>query len=263
MHDDDRQRGWILSRRDVLKYLGLSGAALLAACQPPVDDPTQISSVTPSVKPTIPPIPSSTPTSGIVALPSCIVRPEMTEGPYYVDADFNRSDIRSDPVTGIVKEGALLTISFKVSQVTEIECVLLEGAKVEIWHCDAEGVYSGVSDPGFDTSAQKFLRGYQVTNATGLASFITVYPGWYPGRTVHIHFKIHYDGPFQSTVFTSQLFFDDSLSDQVFSQPPYSNRGQRPTLNISDPIFNNQLLLNVTPTSEGYAGVFDIGLQLD
>jgi protocatechuate 3,4-dioxygenase beta subunit len=117
------------------------------------------------------------------------------------------------------QEGSL-TISFKVS-VTEIECVLLEGAKVEIWHCDAEGVYSGVSDPGFDTSAQKFLRGYQVTNAAGLASFITIYPGWYPGRTAHIHFKIHYDGPFQSTVFTSSYF--RTLWRSSFSQPPYSN----------------------------------------
>jgi protocatechuate 3,4-dioxygenase beta subunit len=262
MHNDDRQRGRILSRRDVLKYLGVSGAALLAACQLPVDDPTQISSITPTPKPTIPPIPTPTSGSGTVALPTCVVRPELTEGPYYVDADFNRSDIRSDPVTGTVKEGSLLTISFIVSQVTEIECVPLEGAKVEIWHCDAEGIYSGVSDPGFDTTAQKFLRGYQVTNAAGQASFITIYPGWYPGRTVHVHFKIHFDDPNQSTVFTSQLFFDDALSDQVFSQPPYSNRGQRSTLNASDRIYNNQLLLNVTPTNEGNAGTFDIGLQM-
>ena len=180
-----------------------------------------------------------------------------------MDADINRSDIRSDPVTGTVKEGSLLTISFIVSQVTEIECVPLEGAKVEIWHCDAEGVYSGVSDPGFDTTAQKFLRGYQVTNTDGQVSFITIYPGWYPGRTVHIHFKIHFDAPHQSTVFTSQLFFEDVLSDQVFLQPPYSNRGQRPTLNSSDRIYSDQLLVNVTQTNNGYAGVFDIGLQLD
>jgi len=260
MHDDDRQRGQVLSRREVLKYLGVTGAALLAACQSLPDESNEIFSITQSP---ISPIPSPTPGSGNGALPSCVVRPEMTEGPYYLDADFNRSDIRSDPVTGIVKEGSLLTINFNVSQVTGSGCIPLEGAKVEIWHCDAEGVYSGVSDPGFDTSAQKFLRGYQVTNASGQASFITIYPGWYPGRTVHIHFKVHYDAPDLSRVFTSQLFFEDPLSDQVFSQPPYSNRGQRPTRNSSDRIYNDQLLLNVMPANKGYAGFFDIGLQLE
>ncbi len=260
MHDDDRQWGQVLSRRDVIKYMGVTGEALLAACQSLPDDPNEIFSITQSL---ISPFPSPTPGSGNGVLPSCVVRPEMTEGPYYLDADFNRSDIRSDPVTGIVKEGSLLTINFDVSQVTGGGCIPLEGAKIEIWHCDAEGVYSDVTDPGFDTSAQKFLRGYQGTNASGQASFITIYPGWYPGRTVHIHFKVHYDAADQGRVFTSQLFFEDALSDQVFSQPAYSNRGQRPTLNSSDRIYNNQLLLNVMPANKGYAAFFDIGVQLE
>ena len=92
-----------------------------------------------------------------------MVHPEVTEGPYYVDEDLNRSDIRSDPSTGAVKDGALLTLTFNVSQVSGSGCTPLEGAKVEIWHCDAAGVYSDVSDPGFNTKGQKFLRGFQTS----------------------------------------------------------------------------------------------------
>jgi protocatechuate 3,4-dioxygenase beta subunit len=114
---------------------------------------------------------------------------------------------------------------------------------------------------------QKFLRGYQETDANGQATFISIYPGWYSGRAVHIHFKIHEDssdqsGSYQSLVFTSQLFFDDSLSDQVFSQAPYASKGQRDMLNSTDRIFNDQLLLAVTQKGEGYVGRFDIGLEM-
>jgi protocatechuate 3,4-dioxygenase beta subunit len=84
-----------------------------------------------------------------------------------VDEELNRTDIRSDPTSGVFKEGALLALTFNVSQISEAGCAPLEGAKVEIWHCDAEGVYSDVSDPGFNTEGQKFLRGYQVTDANG------------------------------------------------------------------------------------------------
>ena len=252
MENDDLPVGQILSRREALKLLGLTGAAFLAACTPGASDileatstPTQATSAT---------------TSG--ALPACVVRPEVTEGPYYVDEELNRSDIRADPSTGEVKEGALLTLTFNVSRVSDGSCTPLEGAKVEIWHCDADGVYSDASDPGFDTTGQKFLRGYQVTDANGQATFVTIYPGWYSGRTVHIHFKIHHDTSDQSSVFISQLFFDDSLSDQVFSQEPYASRGQRDRLNSTDNIYNEQLLLDVTQAGEGYAATFNIGLEM-
>jgi protocatechuate 3,4-dioxygenase beta subunit len=191
-----------------------------------------------------------------------MVRPKVTEGPYYVDEDLNRSDVRSDPATGPVKEGALLALTFRVSQASNGGCAALQGAKVEIWHCDAAGVYSDVSDPGFNTMGQQFLRGYQVTDANGQATFATIYPGWYSGRTVHIHFKVHRDTSAQSSVFTSQLFFDDSLSDQVFSQAPYAARGRRNTLNSTDRIYNDQLLLAVTQTDESYAATFDIMLPM-
>ena len=252
MENDDLPVGQILSRREALKLLGVSSAAFLAACVPGASDVIETAGVSTQA--------TSAPTAG--ALPACVVRPEVTEGPYYVDEDLERMDIRSDPSTGEVKEGALLTLTFNVSQISNGGCTPLEGAKVEIWHCDAAGVYSDVSDPGFDTTGQKFLRGYQVTDANGQATFITIYPGWYSSRAVHIHFKIHNDTSDQSSVFTSQLFFDDSLSDQVFTQSPYASKGKRDTLNSVDRIYNEQLLLDVSQADEGYAATFNIGLQM-
>jgi protocatechuate 3,4-dioxygenase beta subunit len=180
MDNDDLPVGRILSRREVLKLLGITSATLLVGCAPEASS---------TLEPTSAPA-QTTSASTTGDVPACVVRPEMTEGPYYVDEDLNRSDVRSDPGTGEVKEGALLTLTFNVSQVSDGSCSSLEGAKVEIWHCDAEGVYSDVSDPGFNTEGEKFLRGYQVTDENGQATFVTIYPGWYSGRTVHIHFKV-------------------------------------------------------------------------
>ena len=260
MENDDRQRGKILSRREALAIFGTAGAAFLAACAGLSDAemPTATASQSASAALT-----QTLSTVASEALPACVVKPELTEGPYYVDEELNRSDIRSDPTSGGVKDGALLALSFRVSQVGSSGCTPLQGAKVEIWHCDAAGVYSDVSDPGFNTVGQKFLRGYQETDANGDAAFVTIYPGWYSGRTVHIHFKVHNDASNQSHEFTSQLFFDDSLSDQVFTQEPYASKGQRNTLNSTDNIYNDQLVLDVSKEAEGYAATFDIGLQMD
>ncbi len=155
-------------------------------------------------------------------MPACVARPALTEGPYFVDEKLNRSDIRSDPSDGSVRQGALLALTFRVSQLTNA-CAPLGGASVDVWHCDAAGVYSDVSDPGFSTVGKKFLRGYQVTDSSGVAKFTTIYPGWYQGRAVHIHFKIRsHTGSGSAYEFTSQLFFDDNITDQVYTQAPYS-----------------------------------------
>ena len=90
------------------------------------------------------------------------MKPELTEGPYYVDPQLERSDIRSDPATGVLSEGLPLAITFLVSSIDGSACGAFEGALVDVWHCDAQGIYSGVQDPRFDTSDQAFLRGYQI-----------------------------------------------------------------------------------------------------
>jgi protocatechuate 3,4-dioxygenase beta subunit len=169
------------------------------------------------------------------------VKPELTEGPYFVDTRLERSDIRSDPTTGVLSEGLPLAITYLVSRIEGSDCAALEGALVDIWHCDAEGVYSGVQDPRFDTSDQAFLRGYQVTDASGMATFQTIYPGWYSGRAVHIHFKIRTDPDSDSGLeFTSQLFFDDALSAAVYAQAPYADKGTQDVPNSADGIFRSR-----------------------
>ncbi|MEW5987889.1 MAG: twin-arginine translocation signal domain-containing protein [Chloroflexota bacterium] len=261
---DDKQVGTILNRREFLKLLGAVGATVLVGCGPGQSvDEAPTSAATQAVSG------GATPTllaTAAATLPSCIVRPEMTEGPYFVDERLNRSDIRSDLSDGSVKEGVPLLLAFNVSQVTNDGCVPLAGAQVDVWHCDAFGVYSDVTDPGFSTVGQKFLRGYQVTDASGKAQFVTIYPGWYDGRTVHIHFKIRTDpDSARGYEFTSQLFFDDALTDQVYQQAPYSSRGQRTLRNEGDNIFQNggeQLILQLTKDGEGYAATFDVGLQM-
>lgn len=199
---------------------------------------------------------------------TCVVRPELTEGPYYVEEDLERSDIRVDTSDGTTRPGAVLNLAFEVTEVIDGACVPLEGAIVEIWHCDASGQYSDVSDGGFDTRGQNFLRGYQLTDENGLAGFTTIYPGWYSGRAVHIHFKVRSSSSASEAFeFTSQLFFDDVLTDDVHSEFPYALKGYRDTLNASDGIYRSggdQLLLDVTGNStDGFLSVFNIALDLE
>jgi protocatechuate 3,4-dioxygenase beta subunit len=279
MDTDDRQVGRILTRREVLALFGAVGTALLVGCGPQqgaaaTAAPAAGGAASPVAATTAPiataaaataaatalaPAAAATGVPAPVPLPACVVRPALTEGPYYVNEELNRSDIRSDPATGAVKEGVPLVLTFNVAQVTAGGCTALPGAKVEIWHCDALGVYSDVSDPSFNTRGQQFLRGYQLTDANGQATFTTIYPGWYPGRTVHIHFKIR---PSANAEFTSQLFFDDALSDQVFARQPYAAKGVRGVRNGNDTIFNDELVLTIAPSGQGYAATFDIGVQV-
>jgi protocatechuate 3,4-dioxygenase beta subunit len=195
-----------------------------------------------------------------------VVRPELTEGPYFVDEKLNRSDIRSDPSDGSVKDGLPLELAFIVSKISDAGCVPLPEATIDVRHCDASGVYSDVSDPGFNTVGKRFLHGYQVTDTKGMVRFTTIYPGWYQGRTVHIHFKIRGGAEAGSGYeFTSQLFFDDEQSDRVFAQQPYAAKGERTLRNDGDQIFAqgvDMLTLSVDEGSNGLVSTFNLGLQL-
>ncbi|MCB9127289.1 MAG: intradiol ring-cleavage dioxygenase [Ardenticatenales bacterium] len=273
MDNDDRQIGTILTRREVLKLFGVAGLGVLVGCRPtrqrspsptalPPTAPDAASATSEATATTVPltapdaasaTSEATATTREVMALPSCVVRPAATEGPYYLDLDMLRSDVREDRV------GTTLTLNFRVSQVSNNRCTPLQGALVEIWHCDANGIYSGVRDRFADTTGQSFLRGGQMTDRTGLATFSTLYPGWYPGRAVHIHFKVF---PTSGLVFTSQLFFPEPFTDQLFSAPPYAAKGQRTTLNSNDGIYRAELLLSPTINGDGVEATFDIGMEL-
>ena len=201
------------------------------------------------------------------ARPACIVTPEQTEGPYFSDVLLERSDIRSDPADGSIRQGVPLALTLRVHRIEGGRCAPLPGAIVDVWHCDADGIYSDAVDSTFDTRGKKFLRGYQVTDANGMVRFTTIYPGWYPGRTVHVHFKVRTKPKTGSgTEFTSQLYFPDSVTEQVHANAPYARPGGHGQRNESDGLFRRggQLLMleMVNVPSGSYAASFDIGLVL-
>jgi len=263
---DDLPIGQLLDRREAVRLLALSGAALIVGCKPSGrSSGAALGESASSV---------STASTSTAALPACVAKPELTVGPYFLDKQLNRSDIRIEPTTKAVKPGAPLVLTFNVKQIANGQCTPLKDAMVDVWHCDAAGQYSGFNDNmvGFNTVGQKFLRGYQVTDSSGVARFTTIYPGWYRGRTVHIHFKIRTpaeaalaDEQAKAYEFTSQLFFDDAFTDNVFTRQPYAAKGQRDLRNSNDGIFQQSggaLTLNVAQSGAGYAGTFDVGLDL-
>lgn len=251
---DDAPVGRILSRREVLAMFSTIGAAtLLAACVPMGGAPGAASGSSDV---------AAVATANADLPTGCVVRPELTEGPVFVEEDLNRADIRLDPSNGQVSEGIQFDLTFNITQLDANACAPLAGVQVDIWHCDANGVYSDTDQLGFQTVGQKFLRGYQVTDDSGVVKFTTIYPGWYEGRAVHIHFKIRTGDGYD---FTSQLFFDDTLTDEVFAAAPYNSRGERRLRNEDDGIFGqsgSQLILTVNKVDTGYAATFDVALDL-
>ena len=267
--DDDLPVGRVLTRRDAVRLLAVGGAVALTGCKPGAQRVAQGTTAA-----TAPANAAPKAASGTGSLPRCVAKPELTVGPYFVDKQLDRSDIRVEPSTGVVKPGEALALAFSVQQIANGQCSPLSGAMVDVWQCDAAGVYSGVNDRmvGFNTEGQRFLRGYQVTDANGLAQFTTIYPGWYQGRAVHIHFKIR--TPVQAALadqtdktyeFTSQLFFDDSLTDRIHGQQPYAAKGQRDLRNERDGIYRQggeSLLVPVALSQQGFSALFDVGLDL-
>jgi protocatechuate 3,4-dioxygenase beta subunit len=180
----------------------------------------------------------------------CVLTPEQTEGPYYIAGEKLRRDITEG------KSGVPLSLRPIVVDVST--CRPIRGAVVDIWHCDAGGVYSGF---GEGAGNRTFLRGVQRTDAHGLAIFRTIYPGWYPGRTVHIHVKVHLGG---NVVHTGQLYFPEGITDAVYGTRPYSAHGPRDTRNADDAIFRNggrNSMLNLRRVAGGYVGAITMGVQ--
>jgi len=173
---------------------------------------------------------------------ACVLTPELTVGPYFVDERLNRSDLTTNTTDTNVTNGAPLALSVYIMEYGSSACTPLAGAQVDVWHADAAGVYSDESME--NTVGQSFLRGYQLTDSNGLAAFKTIFPGWYSGRTVHIHVMIRtYSSSGGKTFeFTTQLFFDPALSLTVMAKAPYNTRGNPDTTNATDNIYKSETL---------------------
>jgi protocatechuate 3,4-dioxygenase beta subunit len=224
-----------ITRRNSLRRLGgiavamLGGTALLDAEESRGSGPAAVAS----------------------GLLTCVLSPEMTEGPYYLEGDKVRHDLREG------RPGVVLDLRTTVLDVST--CKPIRGAAVDIWHCDANGVYSGFAREG--TEGEGWLRGIQRTNAKGVADFRTIYPGWYPGRTVHIHLSVYLGG---NTIHTGQLFFPEAVTDAVYRRSPYRARPNRDPRNAADSIYRNggsRSMLTLRRNGSGYTGSITMGVQ--
>jgi protocatechuate 3,4-dioxygenase beta subunit len=194
---------------------------------------------------------------GLVSTKVCMLAPQATEGPFYLDPELVRADITEG------RPGAPLEL---VLQVVTADCRAVEGARVDVWHCDAQGNYSGFarqgSDAVSDTTAQTFLRGTQFCDAGGIARFQTIYPGWYRGRATHIHYKVFLD---EAVVLTSQLYFPDAFSERLYGTvAPYTDRASdRRVANADDGIFarsGDGAVAEVAEQSGGHTASLVVGV---
>ncbi|MFF3866959.1 hypothetical protein [Micromonospora sp. NPDC001898] len=312
-HDLDHHEGQRVSRRRLIAGVGSIGlAGLLAACGR--DDGT----VTTSTGETVTPQATAGTSGDLAALfadaNTCTLTASTTQGPYYFDADKIRRDIRED------RPGTRLRVAIRVQD--SEKCAPLANAVVEIWHCDAAGLYSGAEvqstgggapggappsgapgggpggtppsgapggtppsgapggtppsgapgggAPGGGSEGQaadltptddkRYLRGAQVTNADGIVEFVTVWPGWYRGRTVHIHAMVHVNN---NRLLTTQVMFDEALNTKVFAAAPYATHTGRDTFNDKDTIYADSMLMKVVEDGDGYLGVINFSADSD
>lgn len=187
----------------------------------------------------------------LIAGTACPATPRQTEGPFYFDPRLVRADMTEG------RPGVPLALRLQV--VDADGCALAERARVDVWHCDAAGAYSGYERER--TGGETWLRGTQIADQEGIVAFRTVYPGWYQGRAPHIHFKSWLgDG----RELTSQLYFPDALSDRIYANAPYAGRGGRPLRNAEDGIFRRlggaAPMAEVRPGAGGYEAAMVIAL---
>jgi protocatechuate 3,4-dioxygenase beta subunit len=254
-----------IDRRHALGLLGAAGAGavVLAACGGSNDTAASSTTTTSTDagRSSTTAVATGTVTADMFdAASSCTVTPEATAGPYYIDVDKIRSDIRED------RDGTQLRVAARILGADG--CTPVKDAVFEIWHCDADGLYSGFESAstgggggppgGSATDTTRYLRGAQITNADGIAEITTIWPGWYRGRTVHIHAKVFISS---QDLLTTQLYFDEELNRAVFAAAPYTAHAGRDVFNGDDSIFSDQTILTVSKDGDGYLGLISIGVR--
>jgi protocatechuate 3,4-dioxygenase beta subunit len=244
--------GRVIDRRGALGALGLLAlVGCSSAAKKAVSSTTTTSTTT---KP-------SSSGSGSTTAATCVITPEETEGPYGLDLHTNPELFRRDITEG--RKGVPLAVTLTVLDVGG-SCAPIKNARVDIWQCDAAGVYSGYSQPGHDTVAQTFMRGIQLTDADGLVTFDTVYPGWYQGRVTHIHYEVFLN---DGLVATSQIAFPDATTTEVYASDLYASHGQNtsvPTV-ADDQVFSDgtdgEMITLTGDVTSGYQGTLTVGVR--
>ncbi|MEC4986643.1 MAG: intradiol ring-cleavage dioxygenase [Oscillatoria sp. PMC 1068.18] len=243
----------MLKRREIISFMAATTATSVLGCFRQQSTSTELTKPTPETL--------TSPTTTLTQAPGCIVTPRQTPGPYFLDEQLNRSDVIS------AQAGVPLILTMRVFAVNGSQCLPVPNAVVDIWHCNALGVYSGVQDSyqSLNTSAENFLRGYQVTDNNGTVQFRTIYPGCYPGRAVHIHFQVRTSPTSnQGREFSSQLYFDDALTEEVFNRQPYASKRSQLVKNAQDGLYRSsgkQLTLELSQSESGFVSTFDVGLR--
>jgi protocatechuate 3,4-dioxygenase beta subunit len=252
-----------MERKNFLKSFVVAAAAgpmILDACK-------KGSTVTPSTGTTTGTTTTTGTSTGTAS--GCLVAPTETEGPYpYAGGEINNPLNRADVTGG--QTGVPLTLNFVVTNAND-NCNVVANARVDIWHCNKDGYYSGYANqPGISGTlsyvGQTWLRGYQTTDAKGATKFTTIYPGWYSGRATHIHIEVYVNNVLKKT---TQITFSETISDAVHISTLYAAHGKNTTRNASDSVFGDSAtdLANETMAlsgsiAEGYSGSFTIGLAL-
>ena len=281
-----------LSRRQLLGLMGSAGVATLAGCAPGQSGSQQKANFTNQAATT-----GKTTGTTAKATPSCVLTPEVTEGPYYLDLLKIRDDITGD------MKGVPLQLRTTVVNTAD-DCAPLKHAAVDIWHCNAVGDYSGFTgaesagNPGENAAPQgappqgappagppaggggsaqptdnkTFLRGVQLTDKDGVAEFETIYPGWYMGRALHIHLKVHEGGKASGKTYegghvshTGQLFFPEAVTEQVAAVKPYSSHDIERVRNSEDSIFqqagDGSIVKLTGSVKEGFVAEITLGIN--
>lgn len=201
---------------------------------------------------------------------TCASTPELTGGPYPYDLSGNGAMTRR--VIHERRPGLPFAFTFTVVN-TRQGCAAIPDARIDVWHCDADGYYSEYKEPGYlgtrDFAGQTFCRGIQRTDRHGQVTFESIYPGWYQGRVTHVHFEVYVG---RKKVLTSQLALPDSINAAVYARAPYARHGANSTVknNAADMIFNEtpaalaQALFHVVPNpaTGGYTGSYTIGVPV-
>ena len=213
---------------------------------------------------------TTTTTTAASTTGSCVLTPTETEGPYpYVGGELTNPLNRTD-VTESTQTGVPLTLNFVVVN-TNDNCNVVSGARVDIWHCNKDGYYSGyASQPGIlgtqSYVGKTWLRGYQLSDTSGVAKFTTIYPGWYSGRATHVHIEVYVSGVLKKT---GQVAFSQAITNLVYASSLYTGLGTNPTTNSSDSVFgdsatdlSNETLSLTGSVAAGYAGSYTIGIAL-